>query len=108
MAVGDRGKSPNTTGTQPRKRADALSGYADTAGLPDQDRNNLIYVPLWTAMLRLEDNYSAFRDEIDGIYLQLEQSSDSLAGAELIRGVLNASHRNTPDFNVIVPAALLA
>ena len=33
---------------------------------------------------------------------------DSVAGAEVIRGVLNASHRNTPDFSVIVPAALLA
>ncbi len=59
-------------------------------------------------MLRLEDNYSQFRDEIDGIYLQLEPGMDSVAGAEVIRGVLNASHRNTPDFSVIVPAALLA
>src|SRR3712207_8196105 len=33
---------------------------------------------------------------------------DSVASAEVIRGVLNASHRNTPDFSVIVPAALLA
>ncbi len=76
--------------------------------MPEEDRNNLIYVPLWTAMLRLEDNYSRFRDEIDGIYLQLEPGMDSVAGAETIRGVLNASHRNTPDFSVIVPAALLA
>ena len=59
-------------------------------------------------MLRLEDNYSQFRDEIDGIYLQLEPGMDSVASAEVIRGVLNASHRNTPDFSVIVPAALLA
>jgi putative ABC transport system permease protein len=67
-----------------------------------------IYVPLWTAMLRLEDNYSRFPRRIDGIYLQLEPGMDSVAGAETIRGVLNASHRNTPDFSVIVPAALLA
>jgi putative ABC transport system permease protein len=85
-----------------------LSAQTDTTGLPEQDRNNLVYVPLWTAILRLEDNYSQFRDEIDGIYLQLEPGMDSVAGAEVIRGVLNASHRNTPDFSVIVPAALLA
>ncbi len=85
-----------------------LSAQTETLGVPEQDRNNLIYVPLWTAILRLEDNYSQFRDEIDGIYLQLEPGMDSVAGAEVIRGVLNASHRNTPDFSVIVPAALLA
>ena len=81
---------------------------ASTAGVPEQDRNNLIYVPLYTAILRLEDNYSRFRDEIDGIYLQLEPGVDSVSSAEVIRGVLNASHRNTPDFSVIVPAELLA
>jgi putative ABC transport system permease protein len=85
-----------------------ISAQSESLGVPEQDRNNLIYVPLWTAMLRLEDNYSRFRDEIDGIYLQLEPGADSVASAEVIRGVLNASHRNTPDFSVIVPAALLA
>ena len=85
-----------------------LSVQTETVGIPEQDRNNLIYVPLWTSMLRLEDNYSRFRDEIDGIYLQLEQGADSVTSAETIRGILNASHRNTPDFSVIVPAALLA
>jgi macrolide transport system ATP-binding/permease protein len=34
--------------------------------------------------------------------------SNSVISAEVIRGVLNASHRNTPDFSVIVPAELLA
>jgi putative ABC transport system permease protein len=85
-----------------------LSVQTETLGIPEEDRNNLIYVPLWTAILRLEDNYSRFRDEIDGIYLQLEPRTDSVSSAEMIRGVLNASHRNTPDFSVIVPAALLA
>ena len=31
-----------------------------------------------------------------------------MSSAEVIRGILNASHRNTPDFSVIVPAELLA
>lgn len=63
-----------------------ISAQTDTLGVPEEDRNNLIYVPLWTAILRLEDNYSRFRDEIDGIYLQLEPGVDSVAGAEVIRG----------------------
>jgi putative ABC transport system permease protein len=37
-----------------------LSVRSETVGVPEQDRNNLIYVPLWTAILRLEDNYSRF------------------------------------------------
>jgi putative ABC transport system permease protein len=85
-----------------------LSAQSENIGVPEQDRNNLIYAPLSTVMLRLEDNYSRFRDEIDGIYLQLEPGIDSVSSAEVIRGILNASHRNTPDFSVIVPAALLA
>src|SRR5262249_40942905 len=44
---------------------------SDVAGLPGQDRNNLIYVPTGAAMFRLEDNYSQFRDEIDGLYVRL-------------------------------------
>ena len=68
-----------------------ISAETETLGIPEEDRNNLIYVPLLTAMLRLEDNYSRFRDEIDGIYLQLEPGVDSVAGAEVIRGAPNAS-----------------
>jgi putative ABC transport system permease protein len=85
-----------------------LSVHTDALSVPEEDRNNLIYVPLWASILRLEDNYSRYRDEIDGIYLQLEPGTDSVVSAETIRGVLNTSHRNTADFSVIVPAALLA
>ena len=33
------------------------------------------------AMLRLEDNYSSFRDEIDGVYLRLKPDADVTAAA---------------------------
>jgi hypothetical protein len=48
-----------------------LTVQSDVAGLPAQDRNNLIYVPLYSAIFRLEDGQSAQKDEIDGIYLQM-------------------------------------
>ena len=76
-------------------------------GLSSQDRNNMIYVPLSAALLRLEDAYSYLKDEIDGIYLQLSPSTDSLATAELVRGLLSASHRGADDFSLVVPAELL-
>jgi putative ABC transport system permease protein len=85
-----------------------VSSQTDVAGIPAQDRNNLIYVPVVAAILRLEDSYSRFKDEIDGIYLQMADAGDTVRTAEVVRGILNASHRDTDDFSLVVPAALLA
>jgi len=85
-----------------------VSLQQDIAGVPSQDRNNLIYTPLNGAVFRLEDTRSGMKDEIDGIYLQLEQNADTVSTAEVVRGILNATHRNAGDFSVVVPAELLA
>jgi putative ABC transport system permease protein len=85
-----------------------LTVQADVAGLPAQDRNNLIYVPLHAAIFRLEDINSRYRDEIDGIYLQMRQGADVPAAAALLRGLLNVSHRGAADFAIVSPAELLA
>jgi putative ABC transport system permease protein len=80
----------------------------DVAGLPAQDRNNLIYVPLYSAIFRLEDGQSRQKDEIDGIYLQMRPGSDITSAASLLRGLLNVSHREAGDFTIVSPAELLA
>jgi putative ABC transport system permease protein len=80
----------------------------EVAGLPGQDRNNLIYVPTGAAMFRLEDTYSSFRDEIDGVYLRLKPDVDITAAAATVRSILAASHRGADDYALIVPAELLA
>ena len=85
-----------------------LSSQSDVAGIPAQDRNNLIYVPLYSAIFRLEDTYSQLKDEIDGIYLQLNAATDIVSTADVVRSILNVSHRSQGDFSVIVPAELLA
>jgi putative ABC transport system permease protein len=85
-----------------------LTVQTDVAGVPAQDRNNLIYVPLHAAIFRLEDVNSRYRDEIDGIYLQMRQGSDIPAAAALLRGLLNVSHRGAADFSIVSPAELLA
>jgi len=84
-----------------------MSSDGAVEGVSSQDLNNLIYVPLNCAMLRLEDNRSGFRDEIDGIYLQLASADDSPTVAEMVRGVLNISHHGRSDFGILVPAELL-
>jgi putative ABC transport system permease protein len=80
----------------------------DVAGLPVQDRNNMIYVPTTSAILRLEDNYSGVRDEIDGIFVRLQSEGDVGAAAAIVRGILENSHRGANDYTLVVPAELLA
>ena len=77
-------------------------------GAPAQDRNNLIYVPTTAAILRLEDGYSQYRDEIDGLYIRIAPQVDISSAAAVVRGVLDASHRGASDYSLIVPAELLA
>jgi len=85
-----------------------LTVQADVAGLPAQDRNNLVYVPLYSSVFRLEDSQSARKDEIDGVYLQMRTSSDVPAAAALLRGILDVAHRGAGDFTIVSPAELLA
>jgi putative ABC transport system permease protein len=86
-------------------KAVAQSGVA---GLPAQDRNNMIYAPTSAAMLRLEDNYSNARDEIDGIFVRVSDEADISAASAITRGILDTSHRGAADYTLVVPAELLA
>jgi putative ABC transport system permease protein len=85
-----------------------LSAQGSVDAMPAQDLNNLIYVPLYAAMFRLEDSRSNMKDEIDGIYLQLTSALDTVPTADVVRSLLNISHRDAGDFSVIAPAELLA
>ena len=85
-----------------------LAAQTDMGGLPAQDRNNVIYVPLMAAMLRIEDSQSFRKDEIDGIYRALRSERDVTTAGAIVRGLLDASHRGAGDFSVLVPAELLA
>ena len=85
-----------------------LSVQSDIAGLPAQDRNNLVYVPLNSSIFRLEDGQSARKDEIDGIYIQMQSSNDIPQAAALVRGILDVAHRSAGDFTIVSPAELLA
>jgi putative ABC transport system permease protein len=88
--------------------APQLAPQNDVSGVPSEDVNNLIYVPLDSAIYRLENSKSEFHDEIDGIYLRLKPEADSPTVASVVRGVLNGSHRGAGDFSIVVPAELLA
>ena len=85
-----------------------LSSQTEVAGIPSQDLNNIIYVPLNAAVLRLENSYSFLQDEIDGIYLNLRENAEMAGVAQVVRAVLNSSHHGASDYSIIVPAELLA
>jgi len=85
-----------------------ITSPTDVAGLPAENRNNLIYVPLASAILRVEDNTSWMKDEIDAIYLQFARAAETIPAAAVVRGFLQSSHRGADDYSVIVPAQLLA
>jgi len=85
-----------------------LSAQTDMSGVPAEDRNNIIYTPLSTALMRLEDSQSFRKDEIDGLYLQLTTSDLTVSTARIVRGLLNDAHKEASDFSIVVPAELLA
>ena len=82
----------------------------ELSGIKATDLNNLIYMPIESVIYRLDENNSraALSDEIDGIYIRLDQTANVSVVSDVVHGILNASHRNEPDFRLIVPAELLA
>ncbi len=88
--------------------ASQLSAPSDIAGLGNGDLNNVVYTPINSLLYRLEVPNSIYQDEIDGIYMQLKSSGNPAVVSDVVRSLLNVSHRNANDFSMIVPAELLA
>jgi putative ABC transport system permease protein len=86
---------------QPQATADSESD-ADIG-----DRNNMVISPLNTVMRRFEDNNSYLKDEIDGIYLKVNQGVDSIETSKFVKAILTTTHKDAGDYNVVVPAGLL-
>ena len=82
---------------------------ADTEveGLEVINRNNLVISPLNTVMRRFEDNNSFLKDEIDGVYIKVNDGVDSVETAGVVSAILNATHKDAGDYTVVVPAGRL-
>jgi len=92
-------------------------------GVEISNVNENIYIPLTTAIKKIHRNadYAATRsgegdaaryrfnmDEVDQIILQVRDGQDIPTVASFVRRVMERRHRGIPDYNVIVPEALLA
>ena len=80
---------------------------AEVESVETINRNNMVVAPLNTVMRRFEDSNSYLKDEIDGIYIRVTSGTDSIETANVVRAILNATHKEAGDFNVVVPADLL-
>jgi len=87
--------------------ASQASADAEVEGLEVLNRNNLVISPLNTVMRRFEDNNSYLKDEIDGIYIKVNDGTDSVDTAGVVSAILNATHKDAGDYTVVVPAGLL-
>jgi putative ABC transport system permease protein len=80
---------------------------ASGSGAQAADRNNVIYIPLNTYQYRFWDN-NFLKDDLDGIDMRLKAGADSIETAKIVTAILNSTHHNIQDFNVVIPADLLA
>ena len=87
--------------------AQQATADSDVEGMEVTNRNNLIISPLNTVMRRFEDNNSYLKDEIDGIYMRVKTGTDSIETANVVNAILAATHKDSGDFSLTVPAGLL-
>ena len=80
----------------------------DGAGGKSADRNNTVFVPFNTFQYRFWETSRFLKDELDGVDIRLKDGADSIESAKVVNAILNSTHRNTEDFSVTIPAALLA
>ena len=76
-------------------------------GVKIQDRNNAIFIPLSTFQYRFWDTTRFLKDELDGVDIRLKEGVDSVQTAKVLGAILASTHRNTEDYSVTIPAALL-
>jgi putative ABC transport system permease protein len=82
-------------------------GDSDMEGVQALNRNNMIIAPFNTVMRRFEDQTSYLKDEIDGIYMKVQPTVDSIETSNVVSALLAATHKDAGDYTVTVPAGLL-
>src|SRR5262249_51972077 len=85
-----------------------LMAGSQNRGAAMQDTNNIVYIPLNSFQYRFWDRSASMRDELDGIELRMKPAANSIEVAKVVTAVINSTHRETQDFTVTIPAALLA
>ncbi len=84
--------------------ADQTLSKDEFQGVKLQNTDNDIYIPLSTALRKLE--VKALESELDGILLEVESELRIQATALVVSQLLEKLHNGEPDFSLIVPEQL--
>jgi putative ABC transport system permease protein len=74
-------------------------------GVALEGDQNSIYVPLQTALKVFQ--FKPLETEIDEFRIRLKKGISSISSAATLEHLLNRRHKNTADFEIVVPEALL-
>ncbi|MEW6737057.1 MAG: ABC transporter permease [Acidobacteriota bacterium] len=86
--------------------ADTNLDQEEFEGIKLQNTNNDIYIPLTTALKKIE--LKPMESELDGIVLEVIDESKIQPTALLVSQMLEKLHNHEPDFSIIVPQQLLS
>jgi len=81
--------------------------FTETVGeLAARDLNNDVYIPLSTFIKRIPKT-NPLASEIKQVTIKLENSSQLIQSASVIRSIINRHHFNNDDFSIIIPYELM-
>ena len=85
--------------------ADQSLGKSEFEGVKIQNTNNDIYIPLTTALKKIE--FKPMESELDGIVLEVADERQTQATALVVSQMLDKLHNGEADYSLVIPEQLL-
>lgn len=85
--------------------ADQTLGQEEFQGIKLQNTNNDVYIPLASALKKLE--FKPLESELDGMILEVENETKTQSTALVVSQLLDKLHNGEQDFSLIIPEQLL-
>ncbi len=85
---------------------DAQSGKSKIQGVKLGGERNQVFIPLATALKKM--NFKSLEDELDSFKVSITENVDPSLAAKSLRHLINRRHGGEKDYDIVVPADLLA
>lgn len=85
---------------------DAQSGKSKIQGVKLGGERNQVFIPLATALKKM--NFKSLEDELDSFKVSIAENVDPSLAAKSLRHLMNRRHGGEKDYDIVVPADLLA
>jgi len=85
---------------------DAESGKSKIQGVKLGGERNQVFIPLATALKKM--NFKSLEDELDSFKVSITEKVDPSLAAKSLRHLINRRHGGEKDYDIVVPADLLA